>query len=593
MHCNDGKCSSFTATEGKSGNQSSWSVPVEPTQPFPTSKRILCVRLRRWPIDRFRRQSERQRRDKAGGADIPVCLSPQSLVLVHTIASRQVITVASDEAAVAGARTGMSLAEARALCPGLQHADHDPDRDAKALVALARWLVRFTPAVMIDESILHPPSSILSAPQRHAIYLDLTGSERVFGGLGPLLRQLTAALQRLCLNFRVAVAPTIGAAWALSFSPDSHRRTFDDRDLPIDLPPLPVATLRLDPDAVATLHHLGLETIAQLLKLPRGSLPARFGDEILRRLDQAFGRAFEPFIPLAHHQPVEAMIDFDGIVQSPEALWEAFHQLLARLVADLTRRGCGAKQIEATFVRPDTAPLQKTIHLSAPTRDPIMIFNLLRCALDTLVPTHKRNRRPRIRMTVAPIPAAPITPTREQFHPEGFTALQLRVTHFERMTDAQSTLHNHEAESVHRELARLIERLRARLGEDVLAQPHLAESHLPELGYRRSGIDASSPNTRHPIPGTRPLNLLPTPTEIRVMVSPSHDRDGRPISFVTPDGHVQPVDHAIGPERIAGHWWSGRHKTRDYFDAATPTGRRFWLFRVAETSKWYLHGAFE
>lgn len=76
------------------------------------------------------------------------------------------------------------------------------------------------------------------------------------------------------------------------------------------------------------------------------------------------------------------------------------------------------------------------------------------------------------------------------------------------------------------------------------------------------------------------------------MVSPSHDRDGRPISFSL-DGQVHPVVQWVGPERIAGQWWQGRRKTRDYFDVEDNQGLRFWIFRVLETGKWYWHGTFE
>jgi protein ImuB len=51
--------------------------------------------------------------------------------------------------------------------------------------------------------------------------------------------------------------------------------------------------------------------------------------------------------------------------------------------------------------------------------------------------------------------------------------------------------------------------------------------------------------------------------------------------------------HVRGPERIAGQWWNGSGKTRDYFDVADTAGSRFWLFRVMETNQWYLHGIFE
>ena len=76
------------------------------------------------------------------------------------------------------------------------------------------------------------------------------------------------------------------------------------------------------------------------------------------------------------------------------------------------------------------------------------------------------------------------------------------------------------------------------------------------------------------------------------MVSPSDDREGRPVMFVHEDG-VHRVRHCVGPERIAGRWWDGHDKTRDYFDVLEAGGRRFWIFRVTQTGKWYLHGVFE
>jgi protein ImuB len=75
------------------------------------------------------------------------------------------------------------------------------------------------------------------------------------------------------------------------------------------------------------------------------------------------------------------------------------------------------------------------------------------------------------------------------------------------------------------------------------------------------------------------------------MVSPSDDRDGRPILF-RQDQDVHELTHAVGPERISGEWWRGHEKTRDYFEVEDRTGKRFWMFRVNETGKWFLHGVF-
>jgi protein ImuB len=65
---------------------------------------------------------------------------------------------------------------------------------------------------------------------------------------------------------------------------------------------------------------------------------------------------------------------------------------------------------------------------------------------------------------------------------------------------------------------------------------------------------------------------------------------------------VHRLVHVLGPERIAGEWWRGHHKTRDYYDVTDESGNRFWVFRVMSLSKpqadtigvrWFLHGLFQ
>jgi protein ImuB len=89
----------------------------------------------------------------------------------------------------------------------------------------------------------------------------------------------------------------------------------------------------------------------------------------------------------------------------------------------------------------------------------------------------------------------------------------------------------------------------------------------------------------------RPLTLLTCPLEIRVMVTPSGDLEGFPV-FFTHESEVRRLSWVVGPERIAGIWWTGHDKTRDYFDVTDEEGKRFWIFRVLETWRWFLHGFF-
>jgi hypothetical protein len=101
-----------------------------------------------------------------------------------------------------------------------------------------------------------------------------------------------------------------------------------------------------------------------------------------------------------------------------------------------------------------------------------------------------------------------------------------------------------------------------------------------------------APPIEAPIPKPRPLHLLSTPIEVQCL-SLTGDLDQRkPISF-TYAGQVHQLVYCNGPERITGSWWEGRNKTRDYFDVEDRMGNRFWMFRVEETRKWYLHGIYD
>jgi protein ImuB len=487
---------------------------------------------------------------------------------VRAVAQRETVVAVDEVARSVGIRPGMTLSEARALEATVRHARHEPDRDAVALEALARWMMRFSPVV----------APLPTSDQRHGLFLDLTGCDRVFHGIDNLIRLVREALTKLHITVHLAVAPNPGAAWALTYSSKHQNEIVSDDQLVDALRDLAPATLRLDDELITSLHHLGLNTIGLVMNLPRESLPARFGPQLLLRLDQALGRIPEPLVPLEPFSPILARMDFDGAVESLEAIWLVFKKLIGQVVGELLKRGCGARTVEVEFFRAYAVTLHKMIRLSRPSRDPVNMFNLLRCAMETIDTD------------------------------VGFLGIQLIVSRSERVSDEQIALLEHEDFAGEIELSHLIERLCVRMGQDAVAKAQAVESYVPErawtvagFGCRDSGSGKISlrnpgPETRNPISCLRPLHLFSTPEEILVMVTPSHDRDGKPISFSRPNfgGVVHPLSHAIGPERIGGQWWRGRDKTRDYFDVEdATTGQRFWVFRVLETNRWFIHGEFE
>src|SRR5262249_11052320 len=117
---------------------------------------------------------------------------------------------------------------------------------------------------------------------------------------------------------QAAVADTVGGAWAVAhygarngsvgYGADAPNPPCDDQSngvasvVPVDqlrdyLASLPLAALRLAPEIVAALARVGLKRIADILDRPRAPLAARFGEGLIRRIDQALGHEDEPNTP--------------------------------------------------------------------------------------------------------------------------------------------------------------------------------------------------------------------------------------------------------------------------------------------------------
>jgi protein ImuB len=498
-------------------------------------KAILCVRFRQWSIDRVRRRRRWRQHEP--------------LVLVQSSATRLTVAFACQDATKAGIAPGMTLAEARATCPGLRAIEHSAEGDIRALHSFARWMIRFSPIVAVE-----PPDGI---------FLDVTGNERLFGGFPKLAGLVSDAVRRCGFLAGMAIAPTPGAAWALASYGRTNGAIVADNDVAEAISPLPIIALRLDNEIAATLRLLGIETVGQLRGLPRKSLPSRFGSTVLIRLDQIFGFIAEPLIAIRPSKRVKAAIEFETAVESQEMLLEALRRLIETVTDELRSLGRGAKRLSLGFFSTNVPPVTKDIHLSKPSRRASLLFNLLRCASETVK------------------------------NDDGFSAMALSVIQSESVNDEQLHFADDEANDAKEDFGHLIERLRARLTPDAVLFPSLVPSHMPERAFALSseppsqGVAVTVEQRK-----SRPLYLVSTPEEIRCIVSADAPGDSIPQAFVHHDNTFNLV-HASGPEKISGIWWEGRCKTREYFDVEATTGERFWIFRVSQTRRWFLHGFFD
>ena len=84
------------------------------------------------------------------------------------------------------------------------------------------------------------------------------------------------------------------------------------------------------------------------------------------------------------------------------------------------------------------------------------------------------------------------------------------------------------------------------------------------------------------------LRLLESPEPVEVECP-----DGTPAALRW-RGHHLPCVHALGPERLAGDWWTPENYRRDYWHCDAG-GRELLLFQDRATAEptWFVHGWYD
>ncbi len=454
-------------------------------------------------------------------------------------------------AAAAGLAPGLGLADARAICPELLTRPTAPERLAAFRRALVRWAGRFSPIV---------------ATEGDALVLDASGCAHLFGGEAAMLDALLAGLGGLDLSARAAMADTPGAAWALAhFGPDPRAVAPSGRTRAA-IGGLPVAALRLAPEVAESLAALGLATVEDAARIPRGALARRFGLATLRRLDQALGAEPEPVSPEPAAPAFAVRLTLPEPIGHVADVMAALERLLLRLCRALETRQAGARSLHLTARRVDGADAHASVTLARPLRAPARLRDLL---------------APK----VADIDAG-----------HGIDALRLEAAAVEPLRPAQAEPAETGPAPESERLAELLSRLGNRIGFEHLIRLLPAESHIPERAFIRA---AAAWTTPEPFPADgppRPLVLFPP--EPVTPESGAATPPARPPERFRWRGRRLTLARAEGPERLAPEWWwhdpawvSG---TRDYWRVETAEGPRLWLFHTPEAARpaWFTQGEF-
>lgn len=492
---------------------------------FSSGRRYLILWLPHWPAERWARAFRRR-----GGESLK---GPFALITSGQGGIR--LTGVNREAEQTGLSPGMTLADARALVPGLAVTEAEPEADRKALVELADWCSRYAPWTATDGM--------------DGIRIDITGSAHLLGGEAALLSDLLGRLAATGLSARGAIAETPGAGWAIARY--AKGGVIADGDVCAALANLPVAALRLDEGTVQALSRVGVRRIGELARLPRAPLALRFGAGTLRRLDQAFGRAAEPISPQREPAQFRVRLAFAEPVARREDIEMATRHLLEALTKELEDVGHGVRQLDLVIYRVDGDCRRIRIGTATPNRTVAHLLRLLREHFDRIDPGF------------------------------GIEVMALEAHGVQPMTPQQGM---GEEEGV---LDALVDRLRNHLSPREAVNLIPVDSHVPEralaiLPAERPG----SSSVAWPSRGERPVSLLLAPERVE---APAGEPAEAPCWFIW-RRVVRTIVEAEGPERIAPEWWRlpPGMETRDYWRLTDAMGRRYWLYR--DPAGWYLQG---
>jgi len=455
---------------------------------------------------------------------------------------------------------------------------------------------------------------------------EISGVAHLFGGETGLLGAVEKLLASIKVAGRMAIADSVGAAWAVAHYGNTGGRGSDrayqygaagallSRIIPPDeirlaIEPLPVESLRIGEETTATLSRLGVHFVSQLLQLPRSGLAPRLGKQLVLRIEQILGEVDEAIA--VYHPPIEhtASHRLEHSTSDQKILADRIERLVKKVRAGLATCQRGALRITCRLALTDHPPLTLEVGLFAPTIDADHLCGLLIGRMES---------------TRLPSPVEQIT---------------LSVPFTGPLCNTQNTLFTKNSnetscpsqKSTAKGISRLVDSLSGRLGCDSVVGVKIKTNPLPEKAFsvsRLAGTGSSaiglvgrnqptvrsqphSKSSSHFTPSSshfpssddamrRPLSLLSKPIPIAV----ANDNGSFCFTVRSSDipqrirvgGTVHSIVRSWGSERIETSWWNGPSIRRDYYRIETDSALWWWIFRdfalKTDGYQWMLHGRF-
>ncbi|MBK6674529.1 MAG: DNA polymerase Y family protein [Proteobacteria bacterium] len=406
-----------------------------------------------------------------------------------------------------------------------------------------------------------------------AVLLELAGSQNLFGGLPGLLAELRKAFPR---PLQLALAPTPLAAVLLARAGRNCCINTTAR-LAGRIAPLPLRHLHWPEDELQRLASMGVNTVGELLRLPRAGLARRIGPERLWQLDRLTGARADPRRLLLPTPRFSQRIEPDFETTDRERLLAALQPALRQLEEFLRERQRGVMALRLVLQHRRAADSICLLRCVVPEYRAARFAALLTARLETL-------------QLAEPV--------------RGMELIAGRPRRFLADSGALWAPGEQGGAAPAAQAPEFLQTLLARLGERAAHGLAQVDEHRPERQYRHMppalseaarseairvearGLAHGMGHAAASAGAARPLGLMREPVPLDALC----DAAGR-VRRLQHEG----CDLALvsGPERIESGWWDGADVARDYYVATTADGARWWIYReCAAPRRWFLHGCF-
>lgn len=470
---------------------------------------------------------------------------------------RAQVTCVTAEARVRAVRPGLTITQARALCPELvvRVANVEVERSAEA--ALRDVALSFSPRV---EKPTRPDALT------GAVLLDASGLRRLYsGGEEEIAAAMIATGRRLGLDLRVGIAETRGVA---RIAAKAGVRVIGKGHETVVLAPMPIDALAFGEFGAAAvterLRSWGLATVGDFALLPMRGTFERLGPVGCRLMELARGVDRTPLQPVPPAEAVVESLELDYAIYEVEPLAFLLRGLLDRAIERLSARGLAAGTFDLVFELDPRGQDVRQVVVAAPTRDVPSLVRLARLSVE---------ERP---------PAEPVR------------GLSVRIAG-QPAREEQMSLFGPRSPAPDR-LATTLARLAALVGPERVGAPAVVDSHDPAAfamaPFAPPPLEEAPPQRRAPRALARRMLRPPRPAEVFCQATPGTPSAARP-TYVRAEGMGGGrVVHVAGPWRTRMEWWK-KEVHRDDWDVILSDGGIYRIFHDLANDAWFVDARYD